>query len=612
MAEAQGARFFLLHEMGPTSFTIKGNDSPKKFKVMVGHRQMCNCPSYATRPSELCVHIFFVMLKVLRVPDDSPLLWQRSLIDSEVEQIIRRQFAQKRGSAASVSTSAPLNGRGKGSQKRQVRKEVDESCVCPICQEGMRDDEKLTFCSVSCGNNIHLQCMLEWGQHRVSIHEPVTCPFCRESWGSGALSQLQRDVEKGAGRKKRRIHCGSCKQTIRSFRHRCVSCRDFDLCRHCFQKGKHKQHRFVSAKDVTGVKGTHFWEPAFRGEEGNSNEIKAQIMRTIAHRELTSSDYDMLLQLDRGCSQPLYLFLLSTLSERVADLPCVRDECSTISASYRILPCGHSMHSECVSSLVMADSTCVCPSENCDEPVFKGLLEMSSLSSAKKKRRAPRGGSSKSRSEEGEQSHGQLEMFPMERSRSVHGAVSTVSTSRVRRLASSLRRQSSLIESEGLLVSHGISVVGQTVTSSASSPHLSSEEKTQTPPSSSASSSSSHSTRFPSLSTSRTRYRARPVARQSDRMSSFRGVEGNTISEEGSDGPSDPSPFSPFIPISSTPALKSPARRSRSFTRSSGLARGLARHARRPSAASSFPSSSPSSASSEPLDLSFSSNSMFS
>jgi hypothetical protein len=55
-------------------------------------------PGYATqavhihwhlRADKLCKHIIFVMIRVLRVPRDSPLVYQKALVDSELERIFR-------------------------------------------------------------------------------------------------------------------------------------------------------------------------------------------------------------------------------------------------------------------------------------------------------------------------------------------------------------------------------------------------------------------------------------------------------------------------------------------------------------------------------------------
>lgn len=58
---------------------VQERNNDRKFKVYIGTLQSCSCGD-----AEICIHILFVMLKVLRVPREMPILWQKSLIDSEV------------------------------------------------------------------------------------------------------------------------------------------------------------------------------------------------------------------------------------------------------------------------------------------------------------------------------------------------------------------------------------------------------------------------------------------------------------------------------------------------------------------------------------------------
>ncbi len=83
-------RFFLVREIGPTQFVIK-DETGSRFKISIGSIQKCAC----NNKNELCLHLLYVMLKLLRVPADSPLLIQRSLTDSEIGQILRSRDEAK-------------------------------------------------------------------------------------------------------------------------------------------------------------------------------------------------------------------------------------------------------------------------------------------------------------------------------------------------------------------------------------------------------------------------------------------------------------------------------------------------------------------------------------
>lgn len=98
---------YLVQECGPTSFVIKEEDAllahgdgdaaaaaaagsrrrlERKYKVTIGSVVACSCKARSTCP---CIHQLFVLVKLLRIPAENPLIWQASLLDNEVEQILR-------------------------------------------------------------------------------------------------------------------------------------------------------------------------------------------------------------------------------------------------------------------------------------------------------------------------------------------------------------------------------------------------------------------------------------------------------------------------------------------------------------------------------------------
>ena len=80
-------RMFLVATPGPTSFIVQEGteEDAKKYKVLIGPRMGCSC-GYAEK--EVCEHVLFVMVKVLRVPEENPLSWQLSLLDAELETVL--------------------------------------------------------------------------------------------------------------------------------------------------------------------------------------------------------------------------------------------------------------------------------------------------------------------------------------------------------------------------------------------------------------------------------------------------------------------------------------------------------------------------------------------
>lgn len=56
------------------------------YEVRVGRFPSCTCPDAAIR-GNLCKHYLYVMIRVLRLKDDDPLVWQRALLTSEAEEV---------------------------------------------------------------------------------------------------------------------------------------------------------------------------------------------------------------------------------------------------------------------------------------------------------------------------------------------------------------------------------------------------------------------------------------------------------------------------------------------------------------------------------------------
>ncbi|GFR42292.1 hypothetical protein Agub_g3190, partial [Astrephomene gubernaculifera] len=244
-------QLFLVQRPGPTSFVVREEGSDVKRKVQIGSRISCSCsptmgPGGTCR--ELCLHTLFVMLKVLRVPASNPLLWQLSLSDRELEEVLRCAMQPERPPQEAARTRPAADKTPAGQVKRR---EVDEEDPCPICYEDMVGQEldNLVWCRFGCGRNVHGKCMGVWMEHQIhSLGKELTCPLCRSEWGDfkwrpppprRKTREERKDVHYGT-------HCGACKRApLIGKRFRCLICADFDLCEPCFNGGHHPQHPFA-------------------------------------------------------------------------------------------------------------------------------------------------------------------------------------------------------------------------------------------------------------------------------------------------------------------------------------------------------------------------------
>ena len=87
--KALETQLYVIQELGPLAFILKEEGlHERKFRVALGQLHKCNCPYHLTH-TELCHHILWVLLKVLKVPRDNEYLYQKSLLDREVTEILR-------------------------------------------------------------------------------------------------------------------------------------------------------------------------------------------------------------------------------------------------------------------------------------------------------------------------------------------------------------------------------------------------------------------------------------------------------------------------------------------------------------------------------------------
>ncbi|KAG2502192.1 hypothetical protein HYH03_000679 [Edaphochlamys debaryana] len=242
-------QMFLVQRPGPTSFVVREEGSEVKRKVQIGSRISCSCSPVGSSGTcrEHCLHTLFVLVKVLRVPLSNPLLWQLSLSDRELEEVLRCAMQPERP-PPEAARAKPADKTPAGQVKRR---EVDEEDPCPICYEDMvgQDLDNLVWCRFGCGRNVHGKCMGVWMEHQVqSLGKELTCPLCRTDWGDfkwrppppkRRAREERKDVHYGT-------HCGACKKApLVGKRFRCLICADLDLCEGCFAGGHHPQHPFA-------------------------------------------------------------------------------------------------------------------------------------------------------------------------------------------------------------------------------------------------------------------------------------------------------------------------------------------------------------------------------
>ena len=377
----------------------------QKHRVKIGHTHSCSCGFI---DGELCHHALFVLLKVLRVPPGNPLAFQTSLLESELEAVLRfRALADQQARQAAkrhhitqmraerrsqtvvvipvddVPGGALVPGPRAPNAPQPPAPEED----CPICMDSLGDGAPLTYCPRSCGNWVHVRCLAEYAEH--TAPRDAKCPLCRDVWGGQDLIQacrqrLRREAATPLigtrGSDTHRLRCASCGvMQIVGDRYRCVTCDSVDICSACFGRGRHGHHSFVS-KGKVGDRWTaaprvksrrpNAWRPAAGLlDAGLSNSALA----ALQYRDLGPNDYTVLQQLDASqealprAPRSLGAYLARGLKS------CAGGACAcgiTCDAAYA---CGHAAHRACVAAAVddSRPEDVLCPA--CGSSAFPGL-----------------------------------------------------------------------------------------------------------------------------------------------------------------------------------------------------------------------------------------------
>jgi hypothetical protein len=164
------------------------DDVPEEKVVMAGStgnvytQRICNVPTcdcpHAKKGNQ-CKHIVYVMLRVLKAPEDVG--YQLALTSQELRDLFKN--AAPIPSADSTDTTSTTTEDGN-------RKPIEGEC--PICYTDFEPaKEPIVYCKTGCGNNVHRDCMQSWMTAKAG---KATCPYCRAQWAEEDTGALRGKV----------------------------------------------------------------------------------------------------------------------------------------------------------------------------------------------------------------------------------------------------------------------------------------------------------------------------------------------------------------------------------------------------------------------------------
>ncbi|EFC36916.1 predicted protein [Naegleria gruberi] len=151
------------------TFVVMGTTG-NVYDVVIGEEPSCNCPD--AENGNLCKHVLFVLLKVLRIEESSYLIYQHALLPSELEEIFKKAPANNSmANSQAIATYKHLKG--------EEERNPFITSNCPICCDGFSqlDEQKEAGYCHCCGVNVHADCLKAWK----GFNKEYPCPICKAS-----------------------------------------------------------------------------------------------------------------------------------------------------------------------------------------------------------------------------------------------------------------------------------------------------------------------------------------------------------------------------------------------------------------------------------------------
>lgn len=195
-------------------FSVLGSTG-NTYHVTISKFPSCTCPDFEN--GNLCKHILFVYLRVLRCPETSPIICQDALLQDElaslfvsstINKISNKNTTTIPSTSLSLSSTSSYNNsnhrvvislvdseseaeietkaevginKNKGLETESDKNEDEnninlEECECPICFEEMKSKKESIEKCLTCKNYLHSDCLRRW------LKQSKTCVYCRSPW----------------------------------------------------------------------------------------------------------------------------------------------------------------------------------------------------------------------------------------------------------------------------------------------------------------------------------------------------------------------------------------------------------------------------------------------
>lgn len=378
--KAKRQSFYIIRELGPTSFTIKdatsvreqqaegtgGSSAKRVYKVTLGSVHSCTCLAFRQEKA-LCRHICWLILKKFRIPVSHPFVYQGGFVPREIDELLAGTHQAKdlpeQPSNNGIDVPSPPNANVR-------QRALADDDVCPICQEELLEARlPVTWCR-ACSNAAHIRCMKIWSEHQDNMNrgdtaQCISCPYCRQEFAP--KEQLRREFSNTWESRKHKdslhkgVACSECSITPIKGRLYVAIRSDVRLCGQCYRSGAKQALKFnVRERPGQSLK------PAKRVLQNQTLSLELQ------GREITENDYEQLLHLDRPVSPdapgiPEHILNLIPCHRVGANRRLLRDgvQCRICLLPYdpaqyvkKLPKCTHYFHRDCIDTWLQNHREC--------------------------------------------------------------------------------------------------------------------------------------------------------------------------------------------------------------------------------------------------------------
>lgn len=153
-------------------FNVVGT-SGKIYVVTIGENLNCTCPDCTIR-NNLCKHIYFIMLRVMKVKDVTKRKINKETLLTYFDKMPKF-----------LSDDLKYDKQTKHNYNIHIKEEVTQKLddICPICLTDICDEplSSLCYCKYGCGKSVHKECFDVWTKSGINSG---VCIFCRAKWAN--------------------------------------------------------------------------------------------------------------------------------------------------------------------------------------------------------------------------------------------------------------------------------------------------------------------------------------------------------------------------------------------------------------------------------------------